>query len=863
MEYLIHSSLLLAVCYVYYWLVLSRQTHFVLNRWVLLGCLLCALLLPLISIPTAWSFRQTRAEQIESSPRDQGDGLPLATDQRNNSAQSRERVAPITSMPKGSPSAEISPGERRSTDRGWLSSIPNWRTLLSYLYFIGVVVAGLNFLLQLGHIVWRIIKNPSHDTGNFHLVELSVDEAPSSFLRYVFLNPERYDEDTFHQIVEHEQIHVAQRHSIDLILVELVLIFQWFNPFAWLYRRAVEHNLEYLTDAAILKAGQDTEDYQMNLVKVAVPNYASGLVTSYNQSFLERRILMMGARRSSTRSSWRYVALTPLLVLLVLQFNPVTAEAAPARTGVAVSPAGGEVDSPTVEHILLQPSDTITRLRPNDQGVNPPPGGSSSPSEDYRPSKEATAPESGAVVMEVPRVITRSSPYTLSRVVTTEKEIRVEIGDLTNVGAFNSWTAVIEGPNVCFQFMSRSGNNNNSHHRCFPLAEFTPLPRGDKGTFTLKRTAGTMTFKGVFEDNEGMGTFAFAADPSFVTRLRSAGYGDYQDRELMLLFMADMNDKYLAYLTTSGLNPTDRELIELAIFYEDVEELKVRIATLETAGFGRQRVRRLIELQIHGVDEDYMADLAAAGFPDLNLDKIVEAKIHGISSDFVAEMEKLGFQNSSLDEIMQLAIHGISAKYVEELRDLGYTDLAARDVVDAKIHGVNADRIAGWRNAGYPDLSLREAKEWAIHGVDARMIEGLNDLGFTNLSVSDVVSAKIHGMTPDRLAAFRAADLPMDDFSALRDAFTHGVDADFVQGFRSLGYDGISLQEATQLRIHGVTPEFATAFRDVGLSDVSLEDLRELKIHGVSPDYIRKWDRNDLDVDDYIKMKSQGVEPQD
>ena len=861
MEYLIHSSLLLAVCYVYYRFVLSRQTHFVLNRWVLLGCLVCALLLPLVSIPATWSLRQLTSEQTESSLRDQENGPPQLTDLRSNHDNLRELVAPATSVPNASPSTGISPGEHRSADRGWLSSIPNWRSLLSYLYFIGVVVAGLNFLLQLGHIVWRIVKNPSHDTGDFHLVELSVDEAPSSFLRYVFLNPERYDENTFHQIVEHEQIHVAQRHSIDLLLAELVLIFQWFNPFAWLYRRAVEHNLEYLTDAAILRSGHNAETYQMNLVKVAVPNYASGLVTSYNQSFLERRILMMGARKSSTRSSWRYVALTPLLVLLVLQFNPVIVEAAPAQTREAVSPARG-VDSHAVEQAILQPSDTVVRLRSNNQGVGHPSKSSSLLSDDYPRNDAETTPTTGAVVMEMPRVITRSRPYTLAHVVPTEREVRVAIGDLANVEAFNSWTAVIEGPNVCFQFMSRSGDNNNSYHRCFPLAEFTPLPRGDKGTFTLKRTAGTMTFKGVFEGDEGMGTFAFAADASFVTKLQRAGYGDYEDRELMLLFMADMDDEYLDYLATSGLNPTDRELIELAIFYGDAEELKARIATLEEAGFGRQGVRRIIELQIHGVDEGYIADLAA-GFPDLNLDKIVEAKIHGISSDFVAEMEKLGFENSSLDETMQLAIHGVSIAYVEELRNLGYTDLTARDVVDAKIHGMNADRIAEWRRAGYPDLSLREAKEWAIHGVDARMIEGLNELGFTDLSVSDVVSAKIHGMTPDRLAAFRATDLPMDDFSALRDAFTHGVDADFVQGFRSLGYDGISLQEATQLRIHGVTPEFATAFREVGLPDVSLEELRELKIHGVTPDYIRKWDRNDLNVDDYIKMKSQGVEPQD
>ena len=157
---------------------------------------------------------------------------PQVTDLRSNPDNLGERVAPVTSVPNASSGTGTFPW--RTPQLLIEDGLAQSRTGAAYSAsstFIGVVVAGLNFLLQLGHIVWRIVKNPSHDTGDFHLVELSVDEAPSSFLRYVFLNPERYDEDTFHQIVEHEQIHVKQRHSLDLILMELVLIFQWFNPF--------------------------------------------------------------------------------------------------------------------------------------------------------------------------------------------------------------------------------------------------------------------------------------------------------------------------------------------------------------------------------------------------------------------------------------------------------------------------------------------------------------------------------------------------------------------------------------------------------------------------------------------------------
>jgi beta-lactamase regulating signal transducer with metallopeptidase domain len=70
---------------------------------------------------------------------------------------------------------------------------------------------------------------------------------------YIFINPEKYDWDTYSQIILHEKIHIQQGHSYDIMLAELALIFQWFNPFAWFYRKAMEDNLEFLTDNELLE----------------------------------------------------------------------------------------------------------------------------------------------------------------------------------------------------------------------------------------------------------------------------------------------------------------------------------------------------------------------------------------------------------------------------------------------------------------------------------------------------------------------------------------------------------------------------------------------------------------------------------
>jgi hypothetical protein len=120
------------------------------------------------------------------------------------------------------------------------------------LYWFGVVAFGANLLLQVCVLLIQAYRKPVIIDGQFRIVELDDDKAPCSFGNNIFINPTKYEPDTFNQILLHEKIHIKQGHSLDLLIAELMLAFQWFNPFAWLYRKEVESNLEYLADNEVL-----------------------------------------------------------------------------------------------------------------------------------------------------------------------------------------------------------------------------------------------------------------------------------------------------------------------------------------------------------------------------------------------------------------------------------------------------------------------------------------------------------------------------------------------------------------------------------------------------------------------------------
>lgn len=191
---------------------------------------------------------------------------------------------------------------------------------ISLLFYAGVLVMGVRLVIQFLSLL-KIHQQSSPGTvSNFKVRVLNQPVGPFSFWQTVYINPALHNENELNTILTHEQIHVKQWHTLDIILAEISVVFYWFNPGVWLMKKAVKENLEFLTDEKILKRGMDRKAYQYSLLDVGNLVPAVNIVNNFNLSDLKKRIKMMNAKRSSKFSLVRYFFIAPIL-LLTLAFT--------------------------------------------------------------------------------------------------------------------------------------------------------------------------------------------------------------------------------------------------------------------------------------------------------------------------------------------------------------------------------------------------------------------------------------------------------------------------------------------------------------------------------------------------------------
>src|SRR5690606_20286882 len=145
---------------------------------------------------------------------------------------------------------------------------------------------------------------------------MASDISPFSFWRSIYLHLPRHPEHELKDIFEHEQVHVDQLHSIDVLLVELCKLLFWFNPFTWLMRHSLCENLEFIADREVLRKGIDSKAYQYNLLKNLTQNTPQ-LGSSFTFKSLKNRIIMMNKKRSSQLQLGKYLLLIPAVILLL------------------------------------------------------------------------------------------------------------------------------------------------------------------------------------------------------------------------------------------------------------------------------------------------------------------------------------------------------------------------------------------------------------------------------------------------------------------------------------------------------------------------------------------------------------------
>lgn len=199
--------------------------------------------------------------------------------------------------------------------------MPAYMTWVFLIFYIGLAIMLFRIVRQFVSL-YRIHRQSAPALiGNVPVRLINVPMSPFSFGKHIYINPAEHSEEELLTIIAHEHIHVQQRHTVDVLLAELSFTLNWFNPAAWIIRKAIRENLEFIADERVLKAGADKKAYQYSLLHIGALSTTPLIANDFNLVDLKKRIRMMNVRRSSKLTLGRYVLLLPLLLLITLAFS--------------------------------------------------------------------------------------------------------------------------------------------------------------------------------------------------------------------------------------------------------------------------------------------------------------------------------------------------------------------------------------------------------------------------------------------------------------------------------------------------------------------------------------------------------------
>lgn len=194
-----------------------------------------------------------------------------------------------------------------------------FQNILIILYSIISIILLSRFTLNIYKILKLIRTSSIVDNFTTQIVLVDKKTLPYSFFKYIFLNRSDHENGKIRkELLIHEQSHCLQYHSLDIIIVELIKIILWFNPFVWLFGKAIQLNHEYLADKEVL-SNYKLEEYQNTLVNLVLRNNSTYLASNFNYALTKKRLIMMKKERPKTKFL-RIIVTIPLFLILTVVF---------------------------------------------------------------------------------------------------------------------------------------------------------------------------------------------------------------------------------------------------------------------------------------------------------------------------------------------------------------------------------------------------------------------------------------------------------------------------------------------------------------------------------------------------------------
>ncbi len=280
LQYLIQSSVCLAAFYLVYRLFLRGETFFRLNRFYLLFASVGSMLIPLFR-PDLYVIKPIQSLAYLLDP-------VIITP---------EKIGVAASSPQF-----------------------NWAGPAVVVYLAGLIVFGILFISRLVFFLFLIRRNEHVRKHDLNLVVVGKSCAPFSFLNFIFVDHETDGSVDLNTILQHEKEHIRQFHTADLILLEIVRIVLWFNPFAWMILHSLKSEHEYLADEGVIQSGIGSEDYSTILVSRTIGKPMFAISNNFNVSLLKKRIIMMTKTRSRKLAKLKVFFALPVIFSILFFF---------------------------------------------------------------------------------------------------------------------------------------------------------------------------------------------------------------------------------------------------------------------------------------------------------------------------------------------------------------------------------------------------------------------------------------------------------------------------------------------------------------------------------------------------------------
>ena len=284
--YILKSSVCLVLFYLFFRLLLSKETFHRFNRMALLGVLFFSLLIPCIEVTTR---HQVEVQQAV-----------LSIEQLLLMAELETTPANVGAVQE--------------------TSAISWVQIVLLVYWAGILFLACRNIYSL-ICLFRLVHSGKHEKleKGVTLVVHNQEIVPFSWMKYIVISRKDLEENG-REILIHEMAHIHHRHSVDLLVADICIFFQWFNPGAWLLKQELQNVHEYEADETVINEGVNAKEYQLLLIKKAVSTRLYSMANSFNHSKLKKRITMMLKEKSNPWARLKYLYVLPLAAIAVTAF---------------------------------------------------------------------------------------------------------------------------------------------------------------------------------------------------------------------------------------------------------------------------------------------------------------------------------------------------------------------------------------------------------------------------------------------------------------------------------------------------------------------------------------------------------------